>query len=65
VTSRKQEGVEAYKTDFARDIDAFPDPKWPGQTLEALISVTFTDRMIEEANHPALLRLIGAKQALS
>jgi hypothetical protein len=65
VTSRKQEGVEAYKTDFARDIDAFPDPRWPSQTLETLINVTFTDRMIEREDHPALLRLIGAKQALS
>lgn len=65
VTSRKAEGVELYKTDFARDIDAFPDPKWPGQTLDALISVAFVDRMIEQDNHPALLRLIGAKQTLS
>jgi hypothetical protein len=65
VVSRKAEGVESYKVDFARDIDAFPDPKWPSQTLDTLISVTFVDRMIEREDHPALLRLIGAKQALS
>jgi hypothetical protein len=65
VTSRKAEGVESYKTDFARDADAFPEPKWPSQTLEALINVTFVDRMIEREDHPALLRLIGAKQSVS
>ena len=28
-TSRKEEGVDAYKIDLARDADAFPEPKWP------------------------------------
>jgi hypothetical protein len=28
-TSRKEEGVEAYKIERARDADAFPEPKWP------------------------------------
>ena len=28
-TSRKEEGVDAYKIDLARDHDAFPEPKWP------------------------------------
>ena len=28
-TSRKEEGVEAYKIDVAKDADAFPQPKWP------------------------------------
>ena len=28
-TSRKEEGVEGYKIDLARDPDAFPAPKWP------------------------------------
>jgi hypothetical protein len=31
-TSRKEEGVEAYKIDFTRDVDAFPEPNWPKQT---------------------------------
>jgi hypothetical protein len=65
VTSRKAEGAESYKTDFARDADAFPEPKWPTQTLEELIVVTFGGRMIEHENDPALLRLIGAKQNVS
>jgi hypothetical protein len=63
VTSRKDEGVEGYKVDMARDTDAFPDPKWPTQTLDELITGTFgPDRMIDREDHPALRRLIGAKQ---
>jgi hypothetical protein len=65
VSSRKEEGVDAYKIDFARDADAFPQPKWPTQSLGELIEKTFVGRIIEEENHPALLRLIGAKQSLS
>jgi hypothetical protein len=65
-TSRKNERVDAYKNDRARDKDAFPEPKWPTQTLEELITVTFSpDRMIDDEDHPALLRLIGAKQSIS
>jgi hypothetical protein len=64
LTSRAAEGVEAYKVDYARDQDAFPDPKWPTQTLDELIAVTFTGRTIDREDHPALLRLIGAKQVL-
>jgi hypothetical protein len=65
VTSRKEEGVDAYKIDGARDPDAFPDPKWPTQSLADLINVTFTGRMIETEDHPGLLRLIGARQSTS
>jgi hypothetical protein len=64
-TSRKEEGVEAYKVDRSRDVDAFPEPNWPNQTLDKLILVTFADRMIDREDHPGLLRLIGAKQSLS
>jgi hypothetical protein len=64
-TSRKDEGVEEYKIDFARDQDAFPEPSWPKQKLEELIRVTFAGRMIDHENHPGLLRLIGAKQSMS
>jgi hypothetical protein len=63
--SRKDEGVEGYKIDFARDADAFPPPKWTKHTLEEIIRVTFTGAMIEDEDHPALRRLIGAKQDLS
>jgi hypothetical protein len=65
VTSRKAEGAEQYKIDFARDADAFPETKWPKQSLEDLIGTTFTGRMIANDDHPALLRLIGAKQDIS
>jgi hypothetical protein len=64
-TSRKDEGVESYKIDLARDQDAFPNPKWPTQSLSELISVTFAGRMIDTEDHPALLRLIGAKQKIT
>jgi hypothetical protein len=61
VSSRKEEGVEAYKIDAARDADAFPEPEWPTQSLNDLIFITFAGRMIEREDHPGLLRLIGAR----
>lgn len=64
-TSRKEEGVEAYKVDSSRDVDAFPEPKWPKQSLEDIIGATFEGRMIETEDHPGLLRLIGKKQSVS
>jgi hypothetical protein len=65
LTSRKGEGVDEYKISYARDQDAFPAPSWPTQSLEELILVTYTGRMIDTPENPALLRLIGAKQAIS
>ena len=64
VVSRKEEGVETYKVDCAKNQDAFPDPKWPEkQTLDDLILARFEGQLsIEKADHPGLLRLIGAKQ---
>jgi hypothetical protein len=64
-TSRKDDGTEAYKVDLAKDPDAFPEPKWPQQSLAELITITFVGRMIEREDDPGLLRLIGAKQVLS
>ena len=64
-TSRKEEGVETYKVGFARDQDFAPAPKWPTQSLDQLLSVTFAGRTIEDETHPGLLRLIGAKQKIS
>jgi hypothetical protein len=64
-TSRKGENAEAYKVDFARDPEAFPEPKWPQQSLNELIDVTFRGRMLVSETDPGLLRLIGAKQSLS
>jgi hypothetical protein len=65
VTSRRDEGVDSYKIDFARNNDAFPEPNWPTQKLEALILTTFAGRMIDRDDHPGLLRLIGARQSTS
>jgi hypothetical protein len=64
-TSRKEEGVEAYKIDASRDPDAFPVPNWPTQSLDELIARTFAGRLIETKDHPGLLRLLGAKQSVS
>jgi len=61
VVSRSKEGVEGYKSTFARNQDAFPDPKWLTQSMEELIGRTFDNRVIESADHPGLLCLIGAK----
>jgi hypothetical protein len=62
VTSRRDENVEGYKVDPAQDPEAFPDPKWPTQTLDELITSTFgPDRMIENEDHPALRRLRGMR----
>ncbi len=36
-TSRRDENIDGYKIDFAHDQDAFPDPKWPLQSLGELI----------------------------
>ena len=60
VVSQKSEGFERYKTDAAKDPDAFPEPKWPSQSIEELIHVTFTGCMIDHEEHPALFRLMGA-----
>lgn len=64
-TSRGEEGVDGYFLEVARDPDAFPDPKWPKQSLSELINRAFAGRMIISEDHPALLRLIGARQAVS
>jgi len=65
-TSRKAEGVEAYKVDYAKSETAFALPEWPKQTMAEILAVTFGGtRMISDENHPGLLRLIGAEQSLS
>jgi hypothetical protein len=63
--SRKAEGAEGYKIEYSKDQDAFPGPNWPKQTLDELIMVSFAGRLIDREDHPALLRLIGAKQSLT
>jgi hypothetical protein len=65
VTSRREEGYESYKITYAKDQDAFPKPNWLNQSLIDLILRTYEGRQIEDAKHPGLLRLIGARQKLS
>jgi hypothetical protein len=59
--SRKAEGVDGYLIRHAADPKAFPDPKWPKQSLEQILTATFTAAGlgIDSDNHPALLRLLG------
>ena len=64
-SSRREEGVDGYKIDMAKDADAFPEPKWPTQSLDELIKITFEGRIIEDEDHPGMLRLLGRKQKLS
>jgi hypothetical protein len=62
--SRKAENVDAYKINYARDPDAFPDIGWPSVSLGTLIETTFAGRLVNDENHPALRRLIGARQEI-
>ena len=63
--SRRLEGAEGYKIEFARDQEAFPAPRWPSRSLDELLEVSFKAANIDYDRHPALLRLIGAKQDLT
>jgi hypothetical protein len=63
--SRMSEGIDGYKIEFARDQEAFPAPKWPSRPLDELLEITFAAANIDHDRHPALLRLIGAKQDLT
>lgn len=36
-----------------------PDPVWPDQTLEQLITTAFQTRLVDRADHPLVLRLHG------
>jgi hypothetical protein len=64
-TSRRPEGVDGYKIDFAQDQDAFVDTAWPTRSKDELLEVTFKEANIDYDRHPGLLRLIGAKQDLT
>jgi hypothetical protein len=65
LTSLKDQGIEDYELTLAHDPDAIPPPKWLTQSLDNLIGKAFAGCMIDREDHPALLRLIGAKQSLS
>jgi hypothetical protein len=60
-TSRRLEGVDQYKIEFSKDVDAFPEPNWPSQSLDQLIEVTFDGRMIGSEDHSEFGRLIGRR----
>jgi len=64
-TSRREEGIDSYQVKSSHDRDAFPEPKWPTQSLDELIFASFANRTIETEDHPGLLRLIGAKQSIT
>ena len=61
--SQRDEGKEGYAIVTAASSEAFPEPKWPAQSLEELIETSFAggDRMITHMDHPALDRLLGRK----
>jgi hypothetical protein len=65
LVSRRPEGVDAYRIQYAKDPDAFSEPKWPAETLSSLILATFKNNLIDNEEHPGLLRLIGAKLVVS
>jgi hypothetical protein len=64
VTSLKNQGQDCYRVDRAEHTDAFPDPEWSSESLSKLIEITFAGRMIDHPDHPALLRLRGARQTI-
>jgi hypothetical protein len=66
VSSRKPEGVESYKIGYAKDQDAFPEPRWPTDPLDDLVVKAFAPhRLIEDEGHPSWCRLIGQKPPMS
>jgi hypothetical protein len=64
VTSRKAEGYDDYKSEYAEDPEAFPETNWGTHSAEEWCEITFRDVSIFEPNHPGWLRLIGAKPDL-
>ena len=61
--SRKAENTDGYHIKFAQDQDAFPEPNWPRQSLSEIVDLTFHGRIIDNTDHPGLLRILGAKQS--
>jgi len=63
--SQKAAGLDHYEISFAKDANAYPEPSWPTQSLNELISATFKGRMILKEEDPAFARLVGAKPAIT
>ena len=61
VTSLKNDGLEHYHITKAKDVDAFPEPKWPKQSTTELVGAAFTGRTIVSDDDDALKRLTGAR----
>jgi len=59
ITSRREEGEEGYRIKPADHAHAFPEPKWPEQSLNKLIGDSFGGCLIDHVGHPALDRLRG------
>jgi hypothetical protein len=59
VVSGRLDNIDAYKTHYARNENAFPTPTWPRQSLNDLVGAAFDGRCITSGDHPALLRLVG------
>jgi hypothetical protein len=36
-----------------------PEPKWPDETIEALLEVAFRDRIIKSTDHPIVRKYLG------
>jgi hypothetical protein len=68
--SKKIEGKDGYeiqktKSEQRGEGSPYPEPTWPTETLEKIITTTFEGRMILEETDPAWHRLVGIKQKLS
>jgi hypothetical protein len=66
VKAVREENADKYTPSFADEEDAFPEPKWPRQTIYELIAESFgKDCCIDHEDHPALRRLLGKKQSVA
>jgi hypothetical protein len=57
--SQKAVGRELYEIQKTKALKPYPEPRWPVQSLNELIDVTFKGRMITKEADPAFARLIG------
>ena len=60
--SQNKDGLEGYQHSFPLSTRRFKEPEWTTQPMAEIIGTAYTDRAIISAEHPALLRLIGAEQ---
>lgn len=68
--SKKAENKEGYQIERTRseqrgEGSPYPEPTWPTESLDEIISTTFEGRMILEETDPAWHRLVGIKPKLS